>query len=339
MGIVPEGSLVVKRTFLEFEMSPCAKSGRARCFSDSGLLQSASLAVGSVCTPPPKLAVAMASPSRAPAFPVTPMLDAMRQPDLGCVNLEATAEVKAVLGLGPCVEPSVQSSIAGQQWLLPSAAWPHDPAEQHAMSQQLYVFVPLAHSMEDCSAQVACWADSSMWQPQPTPSTSSTDALSDAESGSEATAAQVCETRTTVMLRGLPSLLTRNTLLQALNKMGFTGLFDMVYVPINFGTGEALGYAFINLVSPAVVPALWRAFDGFSAWDVESDSACTVCWSEPNQGLSAHIERYRNSPVMHPAVPDDWRPAVFVNGIRTEFPPPTQKIKAPKVRGSKAEKA
>ena len=26
---------------------------------------------------------------------------------------------------------------------------------------------------------------------------------------------------------------------------------------------------------------------------------CRVTWSGPHQGLAAHVERYRNSPVMH----------------------------------------
>ena len=31
-------------------------------------------------------------------------------------------------------------------------------------------------------------------------------------------------------------------------------------------------------------------------------------WSHPYQGLDAHIERYRNSPVMHEDVPDEYKP-------------------------------
>jgi len=161
-------------------------------------------------------------------------------------------------------------------------------------------------------------------------------------SSSEADDSEVpaSETRTTVMLRNVPTSLTRNSLLQMLEKMGFAGSFDMIYVPVDFSAGTGLGYAFVNLVSPADVPAFWRALDGLSVWgDVASDKACTVSWSEPNQGLAAHIERYRNSPVMHPSTPDEWRPALFVQGVRVEFPAPTKKIKAPKVRGRRAEAA
>jgi len=114
----------------------------------------------------------------------------------------------------------------------------------------------------------------------------------------------------------------------------------MIYVPVDFSAGAGLGYAFVNLVSLADVPAFWQALDGLSMWGgVASDKACTVSWSEPNQGLAAHIERYRNSPVMHPATPDEWKPALFAKGVRVKFPAPTKKIKAPKVRGKKVEDA
>jgi len=343
MGVVPECSLVVKRTFLEFVTSPRAEGRRPRCFSDTGLVLSAPSLASDLAYPfPAKPLVAEALPS-APAWPGTPMLDAAREPDLGPVDLEATAEVKAVLGMGPHTGPSTENSASERQWLMPVATWPEGFSHQQMLHQQQYVFVPLADSTQDCRMAVACWpSQGGLWTLPPSPSTSSTaDVLSDAPCSSEGSSAlQAGETRTTVMLRTLPAALTRNVLIQVLSKMGFTGCFDLVYIPVNFSTGENLGYAFVNLVSPANVPALWRALDGFSGWGVPSDMACTVCWSEPNQGLLSHIERYRNSPVMHPAVPDEWKPALFMNGIRSEFPAPTKKIKAPKMRGgNKAETA
>ena len=43
----------------------------------------------------------------------------------------------------------------------------------------------------------------------------------------------------------------------------------------------------------------------------------------------AHVERYRNSPVMHRSVPDEYEPVIFKNGVRKNFPRPTKKVKAP----------
>merc|ERR1711957_1160484 len=53
------------------------------------------------------------------------------------------------------------------------------------------------------------------------------------------------------------------------------------------------------------------------------DSSCRkvveVVWSSPHQGLTILIERYRNARVMHPSVPDLYKPALFQNGVRWVF--------------------
>mmetsp|Transcript_38453 Transcript_38453/g.105934 ORF Transcript_38453/g.105934 Transcript_38453/m.105934 type:complete len:361 (+) Transcript_38453:70-1152(+) len=139
---------------------------------------------------------------------------------------------------------------------------------------------------------------------------------------------------TTLMLRNLPKELNREMLLELLDTEGFDGAYDFVYVPVSFNTGACMGYALVNLVTPVDARRVSRNFEGFSSWPVDSDNVCTVSWSEPYQGYAQHVERYRNSPVMHDAVPDEWKPAVFVEGVRVPFPPPSTTIKAPKVRRS-----
>lgn len=138
--------------------------------------------------------------------------------------------------------------------------------------------------------------------------------------------------RTTVMLRNLPNNYTRMTLLKLLNAEGFIGQYDFVYLPMDFKTHASLGYAFVNLVSPEQAASFWSTFEGFSKWVASSQKVCSVSWSCPYQGLNAHIERYRNSPVMHEDVPDDYKPMMFQNGARSAFPAPTKKLKAPRMR-------
>jgi len=142
------------------------------------------------------------------------------------------------------------------------------------------------------------------------------------------------ETRTTVMMRNLPESFTRASLLELLSAEGFFGRFDFIYVPFDFKRHFNLGYALINLVSSTEAQRFSKHFDGFCKWATVSDLPCVVVWSNPHQGLSTHVERYRNSPVMHESVPEPWRPLLFKHGVAVPFPEPTKKIKAPKVKAS-----
>lgn len=141
------------------------------------------------------------------------------------------------------------------------------------------------------------------------------------------------ELRTTVMLKGLPDTYTRTMLLQLLDAAGFFGRLNFLYLPVDFKRERSLGYALINLVTPSEALRLGRHFEGFSNWCVAGGSMCTVAWCSPQQGLDAHVERYRNSPVMHESMPDEWRPILLNMGVPIAFPAPTLKIKAPKFKG------
>jgi hypothetical protein len=137
--------------------------------------------------------------------------------------------------------------------------------------------------------------------------------------------------RTTLMLRNLPNDYSRAMLLSLLDEEGFAGKFDFVYLPIDFASGAGVGYAFINMVSHHDAERFRVHFTGFTKWAFPSRKVAEVAWSNPNQGLAVHIERYRNSTVMHPSVCDEYKPALFANGVRVPFPVPTRIIKAPQL--------
>jgi len=137
---------------------------------------------------------------------------------------------------------------------------------------------------------------------------------------------------TTVMLRNLPNNYSRTMLLKLIDIEGFGGQYDFIYLPMDFKSHASLGYAFVNLVEPEQATAFFETFEGFHRWVVPSQKVCSVNWSHPYQGLESHIDRYRNSPVMHEDVPDDYKPMVFHNGERIVFPPPTKKLKVPRMR-------
>lgn len=140
------------------------------------------------------------------------------------------------------------------------------------------------------------------------------------------------EWRTTVMLRNVPNNYTRDMLLELVDSMGFACKYDFAYLPIDFKSQAGLGYAFINFVSSFEAQRCFNVFEGFSSWGVYTEKVGTVAWGSPSQGLTANVERYLNSPVMHHSIPDTWKPALFAQGVRIAFPPPTKPMKPPKVR-------
>ncbi|CAE7221130.1 ML5 [Symbiodinium sp. CCMP2456] len=137
---------------------------------------------------------------------------------------------------------------------------------------------------------------------------------------------------TTVMLRNLPNNYTRAMLLAMLDSEGFEGKYNFLYLPIDFQSRACLGYAFVNLVDPSYVAQFWAKFSGYSKWVLPSKKVCGVSWSGPHQGLEAHVERYRNSPVMHESVPDEYKPVVLQNGVRVAFPEPSKAPRPPRIR-------
>jgi hypothetical protein len=187
---------------------------------------------------------------------------------------------------------------------------------------------------------VPCVINVVMLQPQPADKGKKSKAKAK-KSKPESTEASQCnpEARTSVMLRHLPRDLSRDELLELLDGKGFHGKYDFVYVPMHFLEQANLGYAFVNLTSAEDVPAFWKTFDGLRKWPKLGTKVLRVGWSNPHQGVEAHVERYRNSPVMHPSVPEEIRPLLFVNGQPVAFPAPTKTVRAPRVRGARGEPA
>jgi len=142
--------------------------------------------------------------------------------------------------------------------------------------------------------------------------------------------------RTTLMFRNLPNNYNRSTLLHMLDSEGFKGTYNLVYLPTDFRNFAGFGYAFVNFAAHDDARRAKASFQGFARWRVPSRKTCDVVWSGPVQGLQAHTERYRNSPVMHDSVPDEYKPAVFVEGIRVPFPASTKRIRPPRVRRNSA---
>ncbi|CAE7871973.1 PLA2 [Symbiodinium microadriaticum] len=144
--------------------------------------------------------------------------------------------------------------------------------------------------------------------------------------------------RMTVMLRNVPQEYSRRNVLDLLDRAGFHGRYDFVYLPVDFTRGRSLGYALVGLVSHEDARQLLEQLQGCSFPGLDPSVRCEASWSQPHRGLSGHIERYRNSPVMHPSMPDEYKPVIFVNGERVDFPAPTKTIRAPRIRHPKTQR-
>merc|ERR550514_1685825 len=114
--------------------------------------------------------------------------------------------------------------------------------------------------------------------------------------------------RTTVMLRNIPNDYNFQMLKELLDSFGFFGQYDFLYLPVDFRKGANIGYAFVNGVEPAAARRIRDTLEGFDRWVLPSQKVCEVSWSHPQQGLWEHIERYRNSPVMHESTPPEYKP-------------------------------
>mmetsp|Transcript_3096 Transcript_3096/g.4760 ORF Transcript_3096/g.4760 Transcript_3096/m.4760 type:complete len:465 (-) Transcript_3096:360-1754(-) len=133
----------------------------------------------------------------------------------------------------------------------------------------------------------------------------------------------------TVMLRNLPNDYTRDMLIRLLENTGLKSKFDFVYLPVDFARASGLGYAFVNFVTHEDAQNAMEVLANFDDWEVPSVKVLQLSWSMPLQGLAANIERYRNNAIMHPDVPEHFKPLVFKNGHPVPFPFPTRNIHPP----------
>lgn len=133
------------------------------------------------------------------------------------------------------------------------------------------------------------------------------------------------QTGTTLFVRNLPSFSSRTCLWELLESLDLSGKFDLIYVPVNFKTGMTYGYGFVNMITPEAALSAMPKIAGSTLGGETVD----VCLSTHHQGLHTFVARYRNSPVLHGSVPEEFQPLMFKSGQPVDFPCPTRNIKAP----------
>merc|ERR550514_1671997 len=134
--------------------------------------------------------------------------------------------------------------------------------------------------------------------------------------------------KTTLMLQNVPNNYSRRLLLDLLDEHGFAGHYNFVYLPMDFNTSAGFGYAFVNFIDTHSAEKCMAQLQGFRDWVMPSKKVCEIMWSNAHQGLEAHIDRYRNSPILRDSVPDEFKPVIFgPGGTPVPFPAPTKKIR------------
>lgn len=145
------------------------------------------------------------------------------------------------------------------------------------------------------------------------------------------------EEYTTVMLRNIPNKYTREMLVKQLC-VDFNGLFDFMYLPIDFKNKCNVGYGFINFRTQDACEYFVQMFHGVDVRKclpgLNSKKIVEVTPARV-QGLSENVRRLRNSPVMNQLIDHpEWMPLLFNEaGSEEPFPSPDQPLPPVKPRG------
>jgi hypothetical protein len=123
---------------------------------------------------------------------------------------------------------------------------------------------------------------------------------------------------TTMMLRNLPNEYTRKMLMNALDKCGFRGTYDFIYLPIDKCTHWNVGYAFVNFLCPDVAERCKQQLSGhrFPSEDPRPEKVTQVCRAHV-QGLEKNVEYYKRSAVMT-SRHESHRPLIIPGGVLDE---------------------
>lgn len=325
---------VVKHTFLELTGSENS-AARRRSWSDSDLLE-----VSSVEEDPVEVQKTMeedsdGSTTDADTAPETSSSDESgdnRSTMSDCEHMRTGFATLPQVTVPPCLVPGtgnmmymVQMPPTGMQMMCPV-----QPVQPPGMFTQTATLEQQAMSLDAYATRLAVEARRAQAAASAASRKSSIGSQSDLFPNDKDEVEN--DDRTTLMFRNLPNNYTRAGLLDMLDAEGFNKVYSFVYLPTDFKNFAGFGYAFVNFATHEAAVRAKRHFQGYCNWSVPSQKVCEVVWSGPVQGLSAHTERYRNSPVMHDSVPDEYKPVVFMNGTRVKFPAPTKKIRPPRVR-------
>eukprot|EP00747_Dinoflagellata_sp_TGD_P198465 gnl/TRDRNA2_/TRDRNA2_71522_c0_seq1.p1 gnl/TRDRNA2_/TRDRNA2_71522_c0~~gnl/TRDRNA2_/TRDRNA2_71522_c0_seq1.p1 ORF type:complete len:446 (-),score=89.88 gnl/TRDRNA2_/TRDRNA2_71522_c0_seq1:64-1401(-) len=103
---------------------------------------------------------------------------------------------------------------------------------------------------------------------------------------------------TTIMIRNIPNLYTRNMLMDELDSLGFYGEYDFIYLPMDKSTTWNIGYAFVNFVAPEVAARCRKKLNNYIFCKFENPSGKVAqCSVAHIQGLKKNVDHYSHTAV------------------------------------------
>ncbi|XP_071726540.1 protein MEI2-like 2 isoform X2 [Rutidosis leptorrhynchoides] len=105
------------------------------------------------------------------------------------------------------------------------------------------------------------------------------------------------DTRTTLMIKNIPNKYTSKMLLAAIDEYN-SGTYDFLYLPIDFKNKCNVGYAFINMLSPAHIIPFYQAFNGKKWEKFNSEKVASLAYARI-QGKMALVTHFQNSSLMN----------------------------------------
>ncbi|OIT37321.1 PREDICTED: protein MEI2-like 4 isoform X2 [Nicotiana attenuata] len=103
--------------------------------------------------------------------------------------------------------------------------------------------------------------------------------------------------RTTLMIKNIPNKYTSKMLLSAIDER-HRGMYDFIYLPIDFKNKCNVGYAFINMTDPSLIVPFYHAFNGKKWEKFNSEKVASLAYARI-QGKAALIAHFQNSSLMN----------------------------------------
>ncbi|KAM5571519.1 protein MEI2-like 1 [Rosa sericea] len=105
------------------------------------------------------------------------------------------------------------------------------------------------------------------------------------------------DNRTTLMIKNIPNKYTSKMLLAVIDE-NCRGIYDFIYLPIDFKNKCNVGYAFINMIDPQQIVPFYKAFNGKKWEKFNSEKVATLAYARI-QGKAALIAHFQNSSLMN----------------------------------------